>query len=169
VPDVLIVAIASVDDNADLEKKLAQCGGLHASRVTLFTTGHTREVPARLRTHFIPSGPPPVASGSHGTNVPGMGTTSALNASVADAAGMDHLNGIGITPDAAHYYNIAIDEGRTVVSFVLAASKKIRRFHGRGISPRRRCPSQAVSAFWRPRIRCSMSRASRRSDFTRPG
>lgn len=141
-PDVIIAAIALVRDNAELEEKLAHCAGLDASRITLFATGRTREVRARLRTHFIPSDHAPVASGSHGTNVPGMGMTSALNAYVADAAGTAHLNGIGITPDAAHYYNIAIDEGRTVVTYVTSSEnaaffeeqfrdcgfKKVRRF-----------------------------------------
>lgn len=141
-PDVVIVAIARIVNEANLEDVLAQCAGLDASRVTLFRTDHVREVPARLRTHFIPSDHAPVASGSHGTNVPGMGTTLALNAYVADAAGMDRLKGIGIIPDAAHYYNIAIDEGRSVVTYVTSAEnatlveeqfracgfKKIRRF-----------------------------------------
>lgn len=141
-PDVVIAAIARIANEAKLDEVLAQCAGLDASRLMLFRTHHAREVPARLRTHFIPSDYAPAASGSHGTNVPGMGTTSALNAYVADAAGMDHLKGIGINRDAAHYYNIAIDEGRSVVTYVTSVDnatlveqqfracgfKKIRRF-----------------------------------------
>jgi hypothetical protein len=117
-PDVLIAAIARIADEAKLEEVLAQCAGLEASRVTLFRRDHARDVPARVRTHFIPSDHAPVASGSDGTNVPGMGRTLALNAYAMDAAGMDHLKDIGITPDAAHYYNIAIDEGRSVVTYI---------------------------------------------------
>jgi hypothetical protein len=118
VPDVVIAAIARIVDDAELHEVLAQCAGLDASRITLFRRDRAPEVAARIRTHFIPSRHAPVASGSHGTNVPGMGTTLALNAYVADAAGSDYLKGIGITPDAAHYYNIAIDEGRSVVTYV---------------------------------------------------
>jgi hypothetical protein len=121
VTDVVIAAIARIADGAELEKLLAGCTGLEAGCITLFRTDDAREVPARLRTHFIPSDRPPVASGSHGTNVPGMGATLALNAYVADAAGMDHLKGMGISSDTAHYYNIAIDEGRSVVTYVTRA------------------------------------------------
>ena len=119
--DVIIAAISRAADNAELEKLLTGCTGLEASSITLFRTDHAREVPARLRTHFIPSDHAPVASGSHGTNVPGMGTRLALNDYVADAAGTDHLRGMGISFDTAHYYNIAIDEGRSVVTYVTSA------------------------------------------------
>jgi hypothetical protein len=118
-PDVLIAAIARVADEAELEHLLAQCAGLEASRITLFRTGHVGEVPpARLRMHFIPLRGSPVASGSHGTNVPGMGTTLALNPYVVDSDTMNHLKDIGISYDAAQYYNIAIDEGRSVVTYI---------------------------------------------------
>jgi hypothetical protein len=141
-PDILIAAIARIADEANLKDVLAQCAGLDARRVTLFTTGHVGEMDARVRTHFIPSQHAPLASGSHGTSVPGTGRTFALNAYAMDAARVDHLKDIGISPDAAHYYNIAIDEGRSVVTYVTSAEnatfveerfrscgfKKIRRF-----------------------------------------
>jgi hypothetical protein len=141
-PDILIAAIARIADEANLKDVLAQCAGLDASRVTVFTTRHVGDVPARARAHFIPSHHAPLASGSHGTSVPGTGSTFALNAYAMDAARVDHLKDIGITPDAAHYYNIAIDEGRSVVTYVTSAEnatsveeqfracgfKKVRRF-----------------------------------------
>jgi hypothetical protein len=142
VTDVVIAAIVPTGDNAELEKLLTGRTGLEANCITLFRTDCAHEVPARLQTHFISSGHPQVASGSYGTNVPGMRTTLALNAYVADAAGMDRLKGIGINRDAAHYYNIAIDEGRSAVTYATSAGnatlveeqfracgfKKIRRF-----------------------------------------
>jgi hypothetical protein len=121
VPDLLIAAIARTADNAELEKILAECTGLDAGRITIFKTDHVRDVPARLRTHFIPSDHVPAASGSHGTNVPGMRTTLALNAYVADATGTDRFKGMGMSYDTAHYYNIAIDEGRSVVIYLTSA------------------------------------------------
>ncbi len=141
--DIIIAAIARTADNAELENLLTGCTGLEASCITLFGTDYAREVPARLRTHFIPSDHVQVASGSHGTNVPGMGTTLALNAYVADAAGMDRLKGIGINPDAAHYYNIAIDEGRSVVTYVTSAENAIsveEQFRACGFKKIRRFP-----------------------------
>ena len=141
--DVIIAAIARTADNAELENLLTGCTGLEASSITLFRTDHAREMPARLRTHFIPSDHAPVASGSHGTNVPGMVTRLALNAYVADASGMDHLSGMGISFDAAHYYNIAIDEGRSVVTYVTSAENAIlieERFRSFGFVKIRRFP-----------------------------
>jgi hypothetical protein len=120
-PDVVIAAIARIPDDAETEQILAQCAGLETSRLTLFRKDHVREVAARSRMHFITFRGAPVASGSHGTNVPGMGRTLALNPYVVDAPGMDHLKDIGITLDAGHYYNIAIDEGRSVVTYVTSA------------------------------------------------
>jgi hypothetical protein len=117
-PDVIIAAIARVADHAQLEKLLAQCAGLESSRITVFRTQLAREVPPRLRMHFVPARGAPVASASHGTNVPGMAMTLALNPYAMDSARTDHLKDIGISSDAAHYYNVAIDEGRSVVTYV---------------------------------------------------
>jgi len=67
--------------------------------------------------HFIPFRSPRLTSATHGaTSVAGLGTTLALSAYLIDD-GSDHLKGIGISSDAAHYYNIAIDEGRSVVTY----------------------------------------------------
>jgi len=117
-PEVVIAAIARIGDKAEIEKLLAGFDGLDAGCMTLFAKNDPPEVPARLRMHFIPFQGSPVASSSHGTNVPGMGATLALNPYVDDAAGMDHLKGTTISPDAAHYYNMAIDKGLSVVTYV---------------------------------------------------
>jgi hypothetical protein len=116
-PDVIIVAIARICDEAQLEEVLTQCAGLEASHLTLFTIDSLREAPARSRMHFVPFRGSPVASGSNGTNVPGLDSTLALSAYLVDASS-DHLRDIGISDEAAHYYNIAIDEGRGVVTYV---------------------------------------------------
>jgi len=115
-PDVLIAAIATMGD-AQLQETLAQCAGLETSHITIFKRDAVGEAPARLRLHFIPFRGLPVTAGTHGTNVPGMGTTLALNAYSADTC-INHLKDIGISYEAAHYYNIAIDEGRSVVTYV---------------------------------------------------
>ena len=47
-----------------------------------------------------------------------MAMTLALNPYAMDATKTDHLKDIGISSDAAHYYNVAIDEGRSVVTYV---------------------------------------------------
>ena len=115
-PDVLIAAIARTDNIAKLEDILTRCVGLETSRITLFKRDAVGEVPASLRMHFIPFRGSPVASGTHGTNVPGMGTTLALGAYSADTC-VNHLKDIGIPYDAAHYYNIGIEQGRSVLTY----------------------------------------------------
>ncbi len=116
-PDVLIAAIAQTNDVAQIEEILARCIGLDMNRVTVCKKDAVREASAPLRTHFIPFSGSTVTSGTHGTNVPGMGTTLALSSYSADNR-INHLKDIGISYDAALYYNIAIDEGRCVVTYV---------------------------------------------------
>lgn len=104
-PDVLIVAIARMGGDATAEKIMAQSGDLEISRLTLFTAEKVSEVSTHLRIHCIPRQGSAIGSGSHGTSVS------------ADAPSLDYLKNIGISPDAAYYYNIAIDEGRSVITY----------------------------------------------------
>lgn len=116
-PEVLIAAIARMGAGAVAETILAQCDDLETSRLTLLTAENVPDVSARLRTHLIPRRGSAVASGSGGTGVPGLGAKLTLNSYFADTAPVDYLGSIGIFPDAAHYYNIAIDEGRCVIAY----------------------------------------------------
>ena len=115
--DVLIAAIARICDETELKTLLSQCVGMETSRLTLFIKDILREAPARSRMHFIPFEGSPNTSGTHGTNVPGQGGTLALSAYLIDD-GSDHLKGIGISNDAAYYYSLAIDQGRSVVTYM---------------------------------------------------
>jgi hypothetical protein len=45
-----------------------------------------------------------------------------LNPRVVDGAGTNHLKDIGISSDAAAYYNLAIDEGRSVVTYITSTT-----------------------------------------------
>ena len=142
-PDLVIAAIVRPADEERLDETLAQCAGLETSRIALFRKATLREVPTRLRSHFIPFSGAAAASGSHGTNVPGMGTTLTLNSYAADAAAPNHLESIGISSDAAHYYNIAIDEGRSVVTYVTGAENATlvqEQFRACGFAKIRRFP-----------------------------
>lgn len=119
-PDVLIAAIARTRDEAQLEKVLLQSSELEMQHLALFTGDRLRAAHPRARLHFIPLQGSPVTSGTNGTNVPGLDTTLALSAYLVDA-GSDHLKDMGISGDAADYYNIAIDEGRSVVTYAAMA------------------------------------------------
>lgn len=115
-PELLIAAIARTSGEAELLTILSQCNGLEASRLTLFTKDPLLVAPARSRMHFIPFQGAAVASSSHGTSVPGIERTLALSAYLVDAT-THHLKDMGISTDAANYYNIAIDQGRSVVTY----------------------------------------------------
>jgi hypothetical protein len=117
-PDVLIAAIAQTDDVARIEAMLARCTGMDASRIALFKKDAVGEAPAPSRTRVIPFRGASVTSGTHGTSVPGMGTTLALSSSYSAGTHINRLRDIGISHDASEYYNIAIDEDRCVVTYV---------------------------------------------------
>ncbi len=92
--------------------------------------------------HFIPFRGAPIASVKHGTNEPGLGSTLALSAYLIDDDS-DHLKGIGISSDAAHDYNLAIDEGRSVVTYMAGAENAALvegQFRARGLVKVRRFP-----------------------------
>ena len=76
--------------------------------------------PARSRMHFIPFRGAALASSSHGTSVSGVERTLALSAYLVDAT-THYLKDMGISPGAAICYNIAIDEGRGVVTYLANA------------------------------------------------
>src|SRR5579872_3600702 len=108
--DVLIAAVAPSGAETELEKVLSQCVGMEAGRLTLFVRDISREDSARSRVHFIPFRDSP-------TIVQGLCGPLALSAYLVDGDS-DHLKGIGISSDAAEYYNMAIDEGRSVVTYM---------------------------------------------------
>jgi hypothetical protein len=117
-PDVLIAAISAIADEATLEETLAGCTGLETGRITLFKKQPAREAPARERLHPISPRGSSIAAATNGTSVPGMGITSSLNAYEPDTGEVDRLGSIGIPAYAAHNYNIAIEEGRSVVTYM---------------------------------------------------
>lgn len=148
-PEVLIAAIARMGAGAVAETILAQFGDLETSRLTLFTSENVPDESTSLQTHLIPRHGSAVASGSGGTGVPGMGATLTLNSYLADTAPVDYLRNIGIFPDAAHYYNIAIDEGRCVVAYNTSAEEAPiieERFRACGFVKVRRFPSASAFA-----------------------
>jgi hypothetical protein len=148
-PEVLIAAIARTADDAELEKLLAQCSALDASRITLFRADHIREAPTRVRMHFVALAGAPVERSSGGADLPGIGTPLVLKPYVVDALSMDHLRGMGISSDAAHYYSIAMDDGRSVVTYVTGAESATsaeEQFRARGFVKIRRFPHHMNTA-----------------------
>ena len=78
----------------------------------------------------------------------GMGARLALDAPAADA-GANYLKNLGIPHDAANYYDIAVSEGRTVVTYVASeenATLVTEQFRACGfVKIRRFLPAERVA------------------------
>ncbi len=92
--------------------------------------------------HLVPFGRSPITSGTYGTSVPGLGNTLALSAYLIDDGSHD-LKGIGISSDAAYHYNLAIERGRGVVTYMASTENAAmieEQFRGCGFVKIRRFP-----------------------------
>lgn len=59
-----------------------------------------------------------IMTGSEGTSVPGMGSSGASLSAFSHASATDYLGGLPLIPrDQAQNYNIAIAEGRSLVTY----------------------------------------------------
>lgn len=58
-----------------------------------------------------------------------MERTLALSAYLVDATTHHHLRDMGVSADAANYYNIAIDQGRSVVTYLANAENAAQIEH----------------------------------------
>lgn len=116
--ETFIVAIAQTNDREALNKMLALCAHLETGRLKIFKND-SAQAADRLRvagTHvWRTSGA--VGGGSHGTSVPGMRTTLTLSPYPMSAQNESRLTDMGMSSDAAHHYNIAVEEGRSVVTY----------------------------------------------------
>lgn len=117
-PDFLVTGIAPTSDPAKLEEILNTC---NCDRARLaFVTKAT----GKMRLHedhavgSALSASSAIMTGSSGTGVPGMGSSGASLNSFGHGAVPDYLGGLPlIPPDQAHNFNIAIAEGRCLVTY----------------------------------------------------
>lgn len=123
-PDLVMVAISRATDLLELERTLLDCAHLDPDRLTIIERPSSSAAAARSRVHFIPSALRQVASGSDGTNVPGMSAMRTLSGYSPDENAVDHLPDIGISQSRALYYNIAIEEGRSVVVYKASSEEQ---------------------------------------------
>jgi hypothetical protein len=116
--EFLITGIAPTSDPAQIEQLLSQ-SALETERLSIVTKS------TQARNHDSMHGGGSLGStstimtGSGGTGVPGVGGSNASLSSFSGHGGIpDYLGGLPLIPvDQAHNYNIAIAEGRALVTY----------------------------------------------------
>jgi hypothetical protein len=119
VSDYLVTGIAPSSDTAPIEEMLAK-NSLQNERLAIIT-----KAKAKAQEHQDHHGGPSLSqssqimTGSGGTGVPGVGGGTTSLSSFAGAGNVpDYLGGLPlIPPDQAHNFNIAISEGRGLVTY----------------------------------------------------
>ncbi len=117
--DYLVTGIAPISDTAQIEQLLAN-SSLQNERLSIVTKAdanapHHEEHRGAGRSLSQSS---TIMTGSGGTGVPGVGRSSASLLSGSHGAVPDFLGGLPLIPaDQAQHFNIAISEGRGLVTY----------------------------------------------------
>ncbi|GAC1614529.1 MAG: hypothetical protein NVS9B12_15360 [Vulcanimicrobiaceae bacterium] len=121
--DNIVTGIARTSDPKALEQILMGCAHLDPARLAVITKAHQTDLHDESPLHFVHSRGPEVGGGSGGTGVPGMGGSMSLSSFVGHSHVPHYLHDIALHQDVAHNYNVAIDEGRSVVTFKASAEE----------------------------------------------
>jgi hypothetical protein len=121
VTDYLVTGIAPTADLAQLDQLLAK-SNLENERLSIITKAQANVARAADEHHggTSLSTSSTIMTGSGGTGVPGVGGGGASLSSLGGGRGdvPDYLGGLPLIPsDQAHNYNIAIAEGRGLVTY----------------------------------------------------
>ncbi len=121
--EYLVTGIAQTSDPAALESIVEKCN-CSKERISIITKAN---LPANAHDHgrggaSLSSGSM-IMTGAGGTSVPGMGgRNTSLSSLVGHGSGLDYLGGLPLIPaDQAQNYNIAIAEGRSLVTYKATA------------------------------------------------
>lgn len=121
--EILIAAIAPNSDTAQIEQALQQ-KNVDMTRVSVVTKAKAE---AKFHEGYHGGGMQSAATimtGSGGTGVPGMGGGNASLSSFGHGGAADYLGGLPmISYDQAHHYNIAISEGRALITYKATADE----------------------------------------------
>jgi len=118
VADVLVAGIAPTSDAKELERILEGCAHLDTSRFAVVTKTPLTRSHDDSQINFIRGGGSGPSTGSGGTGVPGVGGGHmSLSQFVGHGGVPNYLANFPLKADVAENYNIAIDEGRSVVTF----------------------------------------------------
>jgi hypothetical protein len=117
--EYVVAGIARTSDPAQLEKILMGCAELNSERLAVITKAQLTTAHDESPLRFVHSTGSGMSTGSGGTGVPGISSGGSVN--LSSLAGRGHapnyLRNIAIPRDVAENYNIAIDEGRSVVTY----------------------------------------------------
>jgi hypothetical protein len=121
--ECLVTGIAPTSDAAQVEALLSKTQ-YDPERLAIITKSAAQ---GRIEGH---AGGPSFSSaatimtGSEGTSVPGMGGSGASLSAFSHGTAIDYLGGLPfIPPDQAQNYNIAIAEGRSLVTYKASAEE----------------------------------------------
>lgn len=116
--DCLVTGIAPTSDQSELDALLAQCR-CDPERLAIISKAEGKSQSGQASRPSMNTAAT-IMTGSGGTSVPGVGGSGASLSSFGggQAGGMDYLGGLPfIPPDQAQNYNIAIAEGRSLVTY----------------------------------------------------
>jgi len=116
--DCLVTGIAPTADKAQVEALLAQCQ-CDPQRLAIVSKSSPPGAAGQHGGHSNFSSAATIMTGSSGTSVPGIGGSGASLSSFGGQGGVtDYLGGLPLIPsDQAHNYNVAIAEGRSLVTY----------------------------------------------------
>lgn len=116
--ECVVAGIARTSDPKELESILMGCAHLDAERLSVITKSQQSAAFDQSPLNFVHSASAwPMPSGSDGTGVPGMGSKTTFSSLVHHGGVPHYLENIAIPRDLAENYNVAIHEGRSVVTF----------------------------------------------------
>ncbi len=116
--DCVVAGIARTSDPKQLEDILMGCAHLDAKRLAVVTKSTQTDAFDKSPLNFVHSSSSwGMGSATDGTGVPGIGRRTTFSDLVHHHAVPHYLEDIAISRDLAENYNVAIHEGRSVVTF----------------------------------------------------
>ncbi|MBV8726148.1 MAG: hypothetical protein JO233_00045 [Candidatus Eremiobacteraeota bacterium] len=116
--ECVVAGIARTSEPKQLEEILMGCAHLDAKRLAVITKSKQTNAYDQSPLNFVHSSSSwGMPGGTGGTGVPGMGSRRTFSDLVRHEAAPHYLEDIAIPRDLAENYNVAIHEGRSVVTF----------------------------------------------------
>jgi len=116
--ECVVAGIARTSDPKQLEEILMGCAHLDAKRLAVVTRSTRTDAFDQSPLNFVHSSSSwRVGSSRDGTSVPGLGSRTTFSDLVHHGAVPHYLENVAISRDLAENYNVAIHEGRSVVTY----------------------------------------------------
>ena len=116
--ECVVAGIARTSEPKQLEEILMGCAHLDAKRLAVLTKSKRSDVFDQSPLNFVHSSSAwSMPGGTDGTGVPGLGSRTTFSSLVHHEGIPHYLQEIAIPRDLVENYNVAIHEGRSVVTF----------------------------------------------------